>query len=228
MQDYYGVVIIKKGSILYHTSPELFKYKNRKDKPLLFCTFHPSEYGANNINSYVHSIKLKKDVSLLFMIEKIQKNLIFSSLHLFTKNEMGDFSKMNDKKLLLFSDKLKSNNFDGWFTSINNKINIEVALLNNRSLFELINSDKIDENWINSNYINNKIVQKNWGIKYPICTIKNPVIFIINERYKKQLAKHKKAEIKSKLLLDTVFHVILNNAIFYFIKGEYKNFNWNI
>ena len=87
MQECYGEVILKKDSILYHTSQELFTYKNSKDKPLLFCTFHPSEYGANNNNSYVYFIKLKKDISLLFMVEKIQKSLIFSSLHLFTINE---------------------------------------------------------------------------------------------------------------------------------------------
>lgn len=228
MKECFGEVILKKGCILYHTSSELFTYKNNKEKPLLFCTFHPSEYGANSNNSYVHFIKLKKDISLLFMIEKIKKSLIFSSLHLFTKNERGNLTKMNNSKLLLFSNKLKSNNFDGWFTSINNKTNVEVALLNKNSLYELVSSDQLNENWINSNNTNNKIILKNWGVKYPICTIKEPAVFIINERYKKQLAKYRKEEIKSKLLLDNIFQVILNNAIFYFIKGEYKKFNWNI
>jgi hypothetical protein len=68
----YGEVILKKGSILYHTSDEQFTYKDELEKPLLFCTFHPSEYGSNN-NSYIHFIKLEKDISLLFMIEKIKK-----------------------------------------------------------------------------------------------------------------------------------------------------------
>jgi hypothetical protein len=73
MKECYETIILKKESILYHTSEDLFTYKNNKDKPLLFCTFHLSEYGFNNNNIYVHFIKLKKDINLLFMIEKIKK-----------------------------------------------------------------------------------------------------------------------------------------------------------
>jgi hypothetical protein len=196
MQECYGEVLLKEGSILYHTSTKKFKYK--KDKPLLFCTFHPSEYGSNNDDIFVHFIKLKKDIRLLFMIEKIKKELIFSSLHLFTTNERGNLSKMNDDKRLIYSNKLKYHNFDGWFSSINNKTNVEVALLNSKSLYELISFDKLNSNWIDSNYVDNHIIPKNWGLKYPICSINQPIVFIINERYKKQLAKYRKLEVNSR------------------------------
>jgi hypothetical protein len=223
----YGEVILKKGSILYHTSDEQFIYKDEHDKPFLFCTFHPSEYGTNNNNSYIHFIKLEKDISLLFMIEKIKKNLIFSSLHMFTLNKKGNLSKMNKNKLLLFSAQLKNNNFDGWLTSINNKTNIEVALLNNKNLYKLFKSNKLNENWINSYYENNILIHKKWGINYPICTIINPIIFIINERFKEQIDEYKKLEINSKFLSEYVFQIILNNAKIKYVKGEYKKFNWN-
>jgi hypothetical protein len=90
---------------------------------------------------------------------------------MFTLNKRGNLSKMNNSKLLLFSTQLKKNNFDGWFTSINNKTNVEVALINNSNLYKLLKTDKLNENWINSYYENNILIHKNWGFNYPICTI---------------------------------------------------------
>ena len=58
LREEYGEMIIKKDSILYHTSDDLFTYQNNIDKPMLFCTFHPSEYTGDN--KYVHYIKIKK------------------------------------------------------------------------------------------------------------------------------------------------------------------------
>jgi len=78
LREVYGEIILKKDSILYHTSDEPFMYKSKKDKPLLFCTFHPSEYGM--IGDYVTPIILKKDVSLFFMIESCKKTSYFFSL----------------------------------------------------------------------------------------------------------------------------------------------------
>jgi hypothetical protein len=224
MRRCYGEVILKKESILYHTSDELFTNINNQIKPLLFCTLHPSEYGSNNIDTYVHFIKLKKDINLLFMIESIKKNLIFSLLHLFTKNKRGNFSKMNNSKLLVFSEKLKNDNFDGWISSINNKTNIEITLLNNKNLYSLYKSEKLNENWINSNYINNKLTLKNWGKNYPICTLKYPAIFIINERFKKEIEDYQKLEIN----YNYVFQIVLNNAEIYYIKEDCEKINWNI
>ena len=85
-------------------------------------------------------------------------------------------------------------------------------------------NEKLNENWINSNYINNKLISKNWGKNYQICTIKYPAIFIINERFKKEIEDYQKLEINS----NYVFQIVLNNAEIYYIKGDYENFNWNI
>ena len=63
LRQNYGEMIIKEGSILYHTSDDIFKHRK---KPMLFCTFHPSEYTGDN--KYLHFIKIKRDLSLLFMI----------------------------------------------------------------------------------------------------------------------------------------------------------------
>jgi hypothetical protein len=61
-------MILKKDSILYHTSE--IKLINLKEKPFLFCSFHPSDYESYN-SKYINIIKLKKDVKLFFMIGNI-------------------------------------------------------------------------------------------------------------------------------------------------------------
>jgi len=41
LRNIYGEMIIKKDSILYHTSDNLFEYKSNNEKPMLFCIlFH--------------------------------------------------------------------------------------------------------------------------------------------------------------------------------------------
>ncbi len=74
----YGSMILKKGSILYHVSNDKeFDTKNSRQKPFLFCTFHPSEWFGYK---YVHFIKLQKDVRLFFMVKKFIDNRVISSL----------------------------------------------------------------------------------------------------------------------------------------------------
>jgi hypothetical protein len=73
LREIYGEMKLKKGSILYHTSDDFFQINY--NKPMLFCTFHPSEWDI--INEYVTYIKIKKDISLLFMIESCNKARIF-------------------------------------------------------------------------------------------------------------------------------------------------------
>lgn len=62
----YGSVILKKDSILYHTSIKDFTQINSNTKALLFCSFHPYEYSI--LNGYVHYIKLKKNIRLFFKL----------------------------------------------------------------------------------------------------------------------------------------------------------------
>jgi hypothetical protein len=89
----YGSIILKKDSILYHVSDNKnFIYKSSKEKPFLFCTFHPSEWSGYK---YVHFIKLKKDVRLLFMIDNIINDRIQSSLPNIIKNATNNMAKVN-------------------------------------------------------------------------------------------------------------------------------------
>ena len=220
LKKYYGEVILKKDLILYHTSEELFNY--RDDKSFLFCTFHPSEWDG--INDYVSFIKLKKDVNLLFMIESFRKTFIFSSLHKFITSPNENLAKKNDNNLKCFVEELRKENFDGWFSSIENKSSVEVALLNDINLFEVIKIEKLRRNWRNGNYLNNKISIKNWGFKYKIYTLDLPVIFNINERFKNFINDYIKYNENSNFPNEFILQVIFNNAIINYHKSYNNKF----
>lgn len=171
----YGKIKLRKGSILYHTTNNKFVHKSNIEKPFIFCTFHPSDYP----NKYVNYIKLKKDITLLFMVETIVRDKIFSSLNLFTNNKNKNLAKTKIENLLCYAEKIKNLNLDGWFTSIENKAAVEVAILNDFTLFEVIKKEVLCDNSNNKN--NNEI--KNWGKKYKISyKIKNKFTIQTNDK----------------------------------------------
>jgi hypothetical protein len=225
LKNLYGKVILQKDSILYHTSEEIFNYK--PEKPMLFCTFHPSEYDG--INDYVTYIKLKKNITLLFMIENFRKTFIFSSLNKFSNHPNLNLAKKNDNNLKSYVKELKKENFDGWFTSIENKSSIEVALINDNSIFEIIKTEEFTRNWRNGNNLNNFITTKNWGKKYPICSIEYPLIFKINNKFKQLLEDYINCGLKSKFPYEHVFQVILQNAKIYYHESNFDGkITWKI
>jgi hypothetical protein len=230
LRDIYGEVILKKGCILYHTSDEPFIY--RPEKPMLFCTFHPSEYGM--IGDYVTIIKLKKDISILFMIEDIKKARIYSSLSTYIDHKYGNLAKRNNNELHFFKDQLKKENFEGWFSSIENKGTVECAIINNTDLYKAYKSKLLKYNWKNGNInntlnntINNTVNIKNWG-KYSISFIKKPIILNINIRFKKMIERYIDFEIDSKLINQYIFQMILKNAIIKYHDIPYQKINWNV
>jgi hypothetical protein len=224
LKEVYGEFILKKGSILYHSSDELFRIQSEKDKPMLFCTFHPSEYGM--MGDYLTLIKLKKTVSLFFMIEDFKKARIYSALSTLTNNPNANLSKKHKDQLIIFSKELKKEGFNGWFSSIENKGAVEVALINDESLFEVIKSEDFINNWKNGNINCNKINLKNWGRKYEICTIESPVKMNLNSRYENMIHKYMEYEIESKLVNNYVFQVILKNSIIKYHDFEYQKISW--
>ncbi len=208
----YGSMILKKNSILYHVSDnKKFSYKSSKEKPFLFCTFHPSEWFGYK---YVHIIKLKKDVRLLFMINNIINDRIQSSLTNIIKNATNNMSKMNFHIQKIIKKKLKKEHFHGWFSSIENKTSVEVALLNKHNIFKHIESMKLKPYWKNCNCNNDIIVTKNWGNVYKISfiDIDKKIKLRVNERYKKIFQKYKNNEKKSDFPSNYIFQLILDYA----------------
>ena len=177
LKEVYGEFIVNKDSILYHSSEEPFSIKSEKDKPMLFCTFHPSEYGM--MGDYLTLIKLKKSVSLFFMIDDFKKARINCALKTLTNNPNANLAKKHKDQLIIFSNELKKTGFNGWFSSINDtSVNIEIALFNDKSLYEFIGSNELILNWNNWNG-NNKYF--NIGNSYKISTLTYPIILIIND-----------------------------------------------
>ena len=168
LKNVYGEVIIPKDSILYHTTD--IEYNSNKKTPFLFCSFHPSEWW--NLNEIVLRVQLKRNVRLLFMIKDFRKAHINSSLNELSNNSDYLSKLKNMRKYLLKED------FDGWFSSIENRTTIEVALINKLDTYEIISKESLLNNFsnlLNRNYRNNllhrpkrKMRQKNVKLFYPV------------------------------------------------------------
>ena len=206
----YGSMILKKNTILYHVNDyKKFTYKSSKEKPFLFCTFHPSEWSGLD---YVHIIKLKRDMRLLFMVNDIIKDRIYSALPDIIQNSRENLSKMNILILKKMKRILKNEHYNGWFSSIENKMTVEVALFNKLKYFEVIKSMKLKKYWRNNNCNNNIITTKNWGNFYKISFYEIPIILRVNKKFKRLFTKYKEREQKSDYPSNYIFQLILDNA----------------
>lgn len=208
----YGSMILKKGTVLYHVSDSKeFDTKNSRQKPLLFCTFHPSEWSGYK---YVHFIKLQKDIRLFFMVKKFIDNRVISSLSNIINHPKGNLAKMELEVQTEMKVILEKEYFDGWFTSIENKSTIEVALLSGKNIYECIGTEKIIKAWRNGNCSNDgkNVICKVWKERYKLSFLENIIKLRINEKYKKMFEKYKKNEQKSKYIHEYIFQIILDSA----------------
>jgi hypothetical protein len=220
LKSYYVNVLLKKNTILYHTTDNNFSYQY--NKPFLFLTFHPSEW--ENLHYNVVKIILKKDINLLFMISGFKKHFIFSSINdtflqknytlIFgDNNNLNYMLKLSNNEKLDIIEKLENENFNSWFSSIENKSHIEVALINNENFYSILSFEKLTRNWRNGNNLNNILSTKNWGNKYEISTLHLPVIFALNIIYKKIIEEYIEYGLTSKYPYEYLLQVIFKNAI---------------
>lgn len=215
----FGEIIIPKGTILYHTSPTPYTFK--KEKPMFFLTFHPSEYIKNE-KEYVTKIILKKDISLFFMVSVIKGLRIFPLLHLLVNTPGKNVAKQYDSKLECFVQYLKEDLFDGWFSTIEGKTTIEVALINDPTLFSVLESEQVIWDWTNSYYTaTDEFVTKGWGNTYPV--LKDKVVLNINKIYKKMMEDY----IQNTDDLDgNTFQIILKNSVIHYIDSPQEISKW--
>lgn len=212
LRNVYGEVIIPKDSILYHTTD--IEYNSNKKTPFLFCTFHPSEWW--NLNEIVLRVKLLREVRLLFMIKDFRKAHINSSLNELSNN--SDYlSKLKNTMKYCFREYLLKEDFDGWFSSIENRTTIEVALINKLDTYEIISKESL---LLNRNNRNNLLA------KYKISSIDYPLTFNINERYKEKIKEYLDYCSKFGFINDFVFQVILGNAVINYHKYNYEKIEW--
>lgn len=242
LREVYGEVILKKGSILYHSSDNKGAYKE-ENKPMIFCAFHPYENGYGG--DYVKRIKLIKDVSLFFMIEDINHDnystLISSLPNLFNHNlAYSDFVKNREIEIINCVNELRKERFDGWINPLYRKIRFEVGLINDNNIYKPIGKNIILNNYRKVRYHKNLLFDLN--NKYLICTIENPAILNINQRFKKIIEKYinygnrnicgngnesgNGNEIKKIYNEKNGFHILLQNAIINYHEGCYIKINW--
>ena len=134
LKSTYGSMIIGKYTILYHITNKDFSYN--ADKKLIFTIFHPSEWVGYD-SEYIVRIRLKRDIEVLFFISGFRKHYILSN--------------QAEKKSTIFLEKIVKENLDGWLASIENRSHIEVAILNDPTIFEVLSFEPLRKNWRNGN-----------------------------------------------------------------------------
>jgi hypothetical protein len=207
LKSKYGKIKIKKGSILYQISDEEIRYTNTQEQPLIYCLFHPSEDYTSE--KYVSFIKIKKTLSLLFMIKDIKRVCIETAFNDITGLDSLNYAKKNSNQMIDLIDKLKNEKLDGWITSINDRLKIELAIINNVDNYKIIKTKIAKRYWSSGYYKNNEYIPKIYGFQYPICSIYKPIKFRLNKKYKKIIEKYVRIKIYCN---EYTFKFILKNA----------------
>jgi len=203
LQYSYGEMIIPKGTILYHRSKKPFQINI--DKSMLFTTFHPDDWP---IGDYITKIKIKKNLSLFFMIHP--DIFYMSSIHslldlLIIKDIDNVWVKQQNNYLEYFKNKLKKENFDGWFSTIEDKTNVEICLINDLNNYKVIYPSKNTS-------------------KY--CRITNkPIKIKLNKKYEKFVENYTKFSIKDNYYFP--FQKIFKNASIEYNDKAFIPIIWN-
>ncbi len=151
------------------------------------------------------------------MVKRIDGMRIFSALEDLTSYPLKYLLIIKNKDIVLSEmvDKLSKQNLDGWFTSIFNCARTEVGLINNGNVFEIIETKPIKRDWRNGSWISSKKNSiKTWGTNYPFSFIERPIVFNLNEKYKKVIEKYIEYEKTSHKHLEFLFIHILQYSRF--------------
>lgn len=189
LRSVYGELVLGAGTVLYHASDVPFV--SRTDKSMLFTTFHPSEYEMRP-REYLTRITLKRDVSLLYMIEDFVQAKILPVLDKLSGKPGQNLSKRDESNLACYATHLRRNEFDGWISTINGKTAVEVALLNQSDIFEAATPSEqvIRFDWKNVNIddTTGEYIPKSWGTNYPISVVS--AIFHLNSRLRPHIDEY--------------------------------------
>jgi len=224
LRSSYGVVILPKGTKLYHISfDKLCTLSDKSDRPLLFTTLHPSEWYMED--THVSVIELQRDVTLLFMVKMIHKLRVISALNDYLGVPCSNLLKQNCNKIKKWMPFLQKENLDGWFSSIENRSAVEFAIINNPYVLKIIDCIPIRFNWNNSSLRSDfTVVPKQWGTTYPISSLKIPLKFILNSRFKPMIDTYKKEIMEDPG--STAFSIILENADISYFDAPVNSILW--
>lgn len=182
LRDKYGEIILKKGMILYHTSPKLFN--TFENDPMLFIHFHPSDRFIQR-DSYITRLRLNKDIRLLFLLQGVRGEMgLVSALGNLIKRPTQIINRRNRNNLKYINKYLKAENFDGWLTPYD-LFDVEIGLINDPDVFSVVSSTNEDDYDWRRSYTSDKIFRpKYWGLNYPVYIKEFPVQMNIHIYYK--------------------------------------------
>ena len=158
-------------------------------------------------NEYIVKIRLKRDIEVLFWISGFKKHYILSNQ---PEKKYKDFIDQIKNSL---TEQILEEKLDGWFSSIENRSHVEVAIANDPTIFEAGTSEPLHRNWRNGNCLGGNATSKNWGEAYPVSSRTLPLVFRLNPRYKPLIEEYIRYGRESTYPLEYALQVILENAI---------------
>jgi hypothetical protein len=195
---------------------------SKKHNQQLYC--YVQELKKENLDGWFTSIENKNGIEVSVINDSSLFRVNYSvSLH----NLASDFTSLRFR----VNYSVSLHNLASDFTSLRFRVNYFVSLHNLASdftslRFRVEKTEKLRRNWTNGNSNEEGKRMKKWGRKYMICTVENPAIFHLHERFEKMIEEYQKYEIKSGYLKEYCFQVLLNNAIIQYHKGDIEKIEW--
>ena len=186
MRSVYGELVLPKGTALYHASQDPFV--PQPQKPMLFTTFHPSEWSYAT-GEYITPITLLRPVSLFFMVGGFNGARLLPLLDAIIGQHGNNMVKRYDQNLACYVRHLRAEQFDGWFSTIEGKAQVEVALINEPSVYSVSPSVRIgDPNW--NRDLGGPNIQRRFGLRYPISLFTAPATLNLNSRFRPEIERY--------------------------------------
>jgi hypothetical protein len=212
LRNTYGYITLPKGLILYNNSQSSFDTKTKNS--MIFFTFHPSEW-QNFQDEILTTIQLTKTLQVFFMVERIRSLKVFHLLNVLInklQNHVSNLDKQHNHNLKCYIPYLNAENLDGWFSSVEGKSAVEIALINNPSYFTVLSSErpKYDcrKDWFKKNF------------RFPIYTQKFPLKLYINIKFREEIEKYLEHEHYFP------FQIVLENAHIEYFDKPIKKIMW--
>ena len=153
---------------------------------------------------------MKRDIEVLFWISGFKKHYILSnqpekkSKDFLEQTEQIKNSKSfnllcsNDKVIL--TEQIRQEKLDGWFSSIENRSHVEVAIANDPAIFEAGPYEPLRKNWRNGNcLLGGSATSKDWGTAYPVSSRTLPLVFRLNPRYKLLIEVRSRIDVSARI-----------------------------
>lgn len=143
LEEKYGSILFHKGSKFYHTSHEGLDFNGKYNK--IYCLLFDKWNIWSSDNNHQYCLTLKKDIKCLFMLKSLSRRYLWSGEDIYNEhykikhkelcsNPNMKLDKIKCRKLVTI---IKDNNFDGWYTSVEDKTSCEVCIFLTENIKDL-------------------------------------------------------------------------------------------